>query len=306
MPKLGILGAIARQEWMTPIETGLQKGVHKAFTSGGETGAKLKNALHGTWLGHPLHVVLTDFPIGAWTAALVFDALDSIRGGEDFATAADGCVAIGLAAAVGAAVTGLTDWQDVDPPARRIGLTHGLMNIGGAALFTASLIQRRRDERGAGKGLALLGFIVATAAARLGGNLVYEQQLGVDHTSGQRMPEEFATVLPEGSLAEGEMKRVEHDGTRILLVRRGQRIFALAETCTHLGGPLAEGTLREDSVQCPWHGSRFALEDGRVLGGPAVHPAPCLEVRVRNGQIEVRREKKNRDEATPVENPKAA
>jgi len=75
----------------------------------------------------------------------------------------------------------------------------------------------------------------------------------------------------------------------ILLVRRGKRIFALAETCSHLGGPLSEGKLRGNSVQCPWHGSRFALEDGRVLDGPAVHPQPCLEARVRNGKIELRR-----------------
>jgi nitrite reductase/ring-hydroxylating ferredoxin subunit len=44
-----------------------------------------------------------------------------------------------------------------------------------------------------------------------------------------------------------------------------------------------------DSIQCPWHRSRFALEDGRVLDGPAVHPQPCLETRVRNGRIEVRK-----------------
>jgi len=72
-------------------------------------------------------------------------------------------------------------------------------------------------------------------------------------------------------------------------VRRGKHIFALAETCSHLGGPLAEGKLSGNTVQCPWHGSRFALEDGRVLDGPAVHPQPCLEARTRNGKIEVRK-----------------
>jgi nitrite reductase/ring-hydroxylating ferredoxin subunit len=63
---------------------------------------------------------------------------------------------------------------------------------------------------------------------------------------------------------------------------------ALAETCSHLGGPLAEGQLEGNSVRCPWHGSRFALKDGSVLDGPATHPQPCFETRIRNGQIEIR------------------
>ena len=62
----------------------------------------------------------------------------------------------------------------------------------------------------------------------------------------------------------------------------------MAETCSHFSGPLSEGKLVGDSVECPYHASRFALKDGRVLNGPAVHPQPCLEARARNGWIEVR------------------
>ena len=137
--------------------------------------------------------------------------------------------------------------------------------------------------------------MVATAAAYLGGHLVYEQGIGVDHTLGEALPEKFVPVSSESELADGELKRGEHDDVPILLVRRGKRIFALAEKCSHLGGPLSEGKLRDDSVQCPWHGSRFSLEDGRVLDGPAVHPQPCLEARVRNGKIEVRKFKSAED-----------
>jgi nitrite reductase/ring-hydroxylating ferredoxin subunit len=86
-----------------------------------------------------------------------------------------------------------------------------------------------------------------------------------------------------------------YQGTPILLVRRGQRLFAMAETCSHFSGPLSEGKLDGDSIVCPYHASRFALEDGRVLNGPAVHPQPCLEVRAREGQIEVRRPQARRD-----------
>lgn len=186
-------------------------------------------------------------------------------------------------------MAGLTDWSDTDPPARRIGLTHGLLNVGGVALFAGSLVARKRKSPGWGRTLSVLGYTVASLAARLGGNMVYEQRVGVDHTAGQSFPDDFVPVLAESELPEGSLRRVEYKGTPILLAKRDHRIYALAETCSHLGGPLSEGQFVDASVKCPWHGSRFALEDGRVLDGPAVHPQPCLEVRVRNGQIEVGR-----------------
>jgi nitrite reductase/ring-hydroxylating ferredoxin subunit/uncharacterized membrane protein len=284
-----IITGIARQDWLEPAEEGLQKLLHQSFANSGRGGQKIKNILHGTWLGHPLHVILTDVPIGAWTAGLVFDFLEVGSGRREFAAAADASITIGLVGAAGAAITGLTDWQDVDPPARRVGLVHGLLNLVGTSLFLASRVMRARNSRSAGRRLAILGYTVATAAAYLGGNLVFEQQIGVDHTSGQKLPEDFEAVLPDSELPEGKLKRAEHNGVPILLVRRGKHIFAMAETCSHLGGPLAEGKLSGNSVQCPWHGSRFALEDGRVLDGPAVHPQPCLESRVHNGKIEVRK-----------------
>jgi nitrite reductase/ring-hydroxylating ferredoxin subunit/uncharacterized membrane protein len=285
----GTIGVIARQEWLRPAEEKLQHALHKAFESAGPNGQKAKNALHGTWLGHPLHAALTDIPIGAWTAAMVFDVIDAVSGRKEFGVAADTALGLGIAGALAAAVAGLTDWQDTDPPARRIGLTHGLMNVGGVALFASSLVKRKQNSRASGRLLSALGYAVATAAARLGGNMVYEQRVGVDHTAGQMLPGDFVPVLAESELQDGALRRAQHNGVPILLVKRGNRIFALAETCSHMGGPLSEGKLVDGSVRCPWHCSRFALEDGRVLDGPAVHPQPCLEARVRNGQIEVRK-----------------
>ena len=283
----GLLGKIEEQEWLKPAEETLQKSIHKAFELPG--GRQAKNFLHGTWIGHPLHVILTDVPIGAWTAAIVFDALDSMSTRRQYRMAADASVTLGLVGAVGAAATGLTDWQDVDPPARRIGLMHGLLNVASVALFGTSLLARRRGGRNTGRALAALGYAVSVAAARLGGNLVYGQKIGVDHTSPEKLPDKFTPVLSESSVEEGKPARAEHDGTPILLVRRGSQIYALAETCSHLGGPLSEGKLDGDVIQCPWHGSRFSVRDGHVVDGPAVHPQPCLETRVRNGQIEVRK-----------------
>jgi nitrite reductase/ring-hydroxylating ferredoxin subunit/uncharacterized membrane protein len=240
-------------------------------------------------LAIPLHVILTDVPIGAWTAAIVFDALESMTGRRPYAVAADGAVAIGLIGAVGAATTGLTDWQDIDPPARRIGLVHGLLNIASAALFGGSLIARQRGSRSSGRNLAALGYAVSSMAAYLGGNLVYEQKIGVDHSAPENLPADFVRVAADSDVPPRKAVRMDHNGTPILLVRQGSEIFALAETCTHLGGPLSEGKLDEETITCPWHASRFSLRDGHVIDGPAVHPQPCLEVRVCDGQIEVRR-----------------
>ncbi|HET9165146.1 MAG TPA: DUF2231 domain-containing protein [Candidatus Angelobacter sp.] len=278
-----------------PLDEKIQKAIDKALYANGNPAAqKARNFLNGTWLGEPLHVVLKDVPIGAWTVAMVFDALEMINGRFEFATAADASIAIGLAGAAGAAVTGVTDWSDVDPPARRLGLTHGLLNIGATALFATSLILRRRKARNQGRGFAALGYALMAFASHLGGKLVYEQRVGVDRTAGQTFPEKFTAVLPESKLPENTPTRAMHQGVPILLVRRGERLFAMAETCSHFSGPLSEGKLEGDSIVCPYHASRFALEDGRVINGPAVHPQPCLEVRVRDGQIEVRKPRSER------------
>ena len=283
----GIIGRVTQQEWLKPAEEDLQGVIHRAFAFRG--GRLVKNFLHGTWIGHPLHVILTDVPIGAWTTAMVFDALDSMSHRRRYEVAADAAIALGLAGAVGAAATGLTDWQDIDPPARRIGLVHGLLNVASVVLFAGSLFARRRGNRTSGRGLAALGYAVSMVAARLGGNLVYGQKIGVDHTSSEKLPENFSGVISESALEEGKPTRTDYNGTPILLVRRGSETYALAETCSHLGGPLSEGKLDGDVIQCPWHGSRVSIRDGHVIDGPAVHPQPCLEARVRNGKVEVRK-----------------
>jgi nitrite reductase/ring-hydroxylating ferredoxin subunit/uncharacterized membrane protein len=281
------------QQFAFQFEEKLQKTLDKALYAGGSPVAqRLRNFLNGTWLGEPLHVVLTDVPVGAWTAAMVFDALSLSRSGREFTRAADASIAIGLAGAACAAATGVTDWSDVDPPARRTGLIHGLLNLSATALFATSFIQRKRRgskaSRAAGRLSATLGYAVMAYAAHLGGKLVYENRVGVDRTAGQPFPREFVAVLAESELAENKPARAMHNGVPILLVRRGARLFAMAETCSHFSGPLSEGKLDGDSIVCPLHNSRFALDDGRVLNGPAVHPQPCLEARARNGQIEVR------------------
>jgi nitrite reductase/ring-hydroxylating ferredoxin subunit/uncharacterized membrane protein len=283
-------GNVSKTEPEPSADEKLQKMLDKAlYANGNPEAQKLRNFLNGTWLGEPLHVVLTDLPIGAWTGAMVFDLVDLIVDRPEFALAADASIGIGLAGAAGAAITGITDWSDVDPPARRLGLVHGLVNVGGTALFAISLLLRSKKHRRSGRVASVLGYAVMSYAAHLGGKLVYEHRVGVDRTDGQVLPDKFVAVLPESQLADNKPTKAMVQGVPILLVRRAGRIFAMADTCSHFGGPLSDGKLVDNCIECPYHASRFDLEDGHVVNGPAVHPQPCLEVRTRDGQIEVRK-----------------
>jgi nitrite reductase/ring-hydroxylating ferredoxin subunit/uncharacterized membrane protein len=277
---------IDKQPWLESIAEVVQPAVAQALDS---AGPEVANVLHGTWLGHPLHAVLTDVPVGAWTAAALFDVLEQSTGRRFYGRSADAAITIGLVGAVAAALTGLADWSKIGGgKARRIGLTHALLNVTATALYTKSLSLRRNHSRSAGRQLGLLGFLVANASAYLGGHLVYREKIGVDHTADARPPKDFVAVLADAELPSNQLRRVDAGGMPVLLVRKDGQIHAIAETCAHLGGPLSEGKLDGDAVICPWHGSRYSLADGRVLGGPSAHAQPVLEVRVRDGQIEVR------------------
>ena len=271
----------------------LQPAVRASFDGLGAAGRPARNALHGSWLGHPLHPVLTDLPLGAWSATILLDAIDCDGGPlrTGLGRAADASLLLGLAGAAGAAVTGLADWSETDARPRRAGVAHAAMNVGATLLLAASWVARRNGNRSAGKGLALVGFFTSAAAAYIGGELVGPEQIGVDHSSGKEYPEKFVDALDEAELKEGEMKRVDPGGKNapILLVRKDGDYFALAETCAHLGGPLAEGKLDGRCVVCPWHASTFDLETGDVVRGPAAFPQPRMEVRVRAGKIQVKR-----------------
>jgi nitrite reductase/ring-hydroxylating ferredoxin subunit/uncharacterized membrane protein len=281
------LDTIARQPWIEPLAEPLSAAVHGAYDAAGETGRRLKNAAHGTWLGHPLHSALTDVPVGAWMTAVVLDAAEGYTGDRGYGRAADVAIGFGLAGAAGAAVTGLTDWSETDGDAKRRGLVHGLVNITATTLFATSLALRRSGERPAGRAFSIAGFLTVCAGAYIGGTLVYDKRIGVTHAE-EPDADSFVPVLASHELAEGDKRKVTVGGTDVMVARQHGRVCALAEHCSHLGGPLSEGTLKDGSIVCPWHGSEFGLDDGRVINGPATHPQPRVEAREQNGQIELR------------------
>jgi nitrite reductase/ring-hydroxylating ferredoxin subunit/uncharacterized membrane protein len=265
----------------------LQSLIRTAVEQGGPAARRLKNWLHGTWLGHPLHPALTDVPIGAWTVAFLLDVV----GAEE---QADAAMTIGALAAVPTALAGAADWSDMDPPARRVGLVHALLNTFGLSCIIASLFARRNDNRALGVGLSTAGLSVASFSAWLGGSLVYREGIGVSHNAFEPGVDEFQPVLSADSLEPGKLTYAElnTDGGRVPLVlyKSGASIYALSNVCSHLGGPLAEGKVVDGNcVECPWHASQFRLSDGTVRQGPASVPQPLFETRVSGGQIEVRR-----------------
>jgi nitrite reductase/ring-hydroxylating ferredoxin subunit/uncharacterized membrane protein len=283
-----LIEAIEQQDFLDKSSEAIQPAVSNVFKAAGSSGQEVKNFLHGTWLGHPLHPPLTDVPLGAWTTALALDAVKAVTGRREFGRGADIAVAVGVVGAVAAAVTGVTDWSATNGRARKMGLAHGLLNLSATCLYITSMLLRPRKKfRRAGIRFSLLGYLVSGFAAYIGGHLVYGEKIGVNHAA-QDLPKEFVPVLPEAELHEGGMKSADANGTQVCVVRRGGKIYALANLCSHLGGPLSEGILEGDIVGCPWHGSRFSICDGKVVDGPATFPQPKLETRIWNGQIEVR------------------
>ena len=291
-----LIDTLAEPKWLDAVADAVQPAIVKTFEAGGKTGQEIKNFLHGVWLGHPLHPVITDVPIGSWTAAAVLDGLE-LLGKNKYEKGADVAIGLGLLGAVGSAVSGLTDWTGTSQKARKIGLVHALLNVGATALYTTSyFLRKQKHTRKTAIGLAMLGYGVASLSAYLGGHLVYDKQVGVDHNlQFVDYPQNFVAVLPEGELAENSMRCVKAGEVPVLLARKNGEVFAIAHTCSHMGGPLSEGDLLDDAcVRCPWHGSVFSLQDGSVIDGPATIPQPKFDVRINNGQIEVKLAKDER------------
>jgi nitrite reductase/ring-hydroxylating ferredoxin subunit/uncharacterized membrane protein len=242
-----------------------------------------RDFLYGTWLGHSLHAAVITVPVGSWSATMVFDVMGEKR-------AADLSLGLGLVGAAGAAVTGAAQWQDTtnEEAPRRLGALHALMNVAATTLMAGSWVLRQQGRRGAGVTLSTLGLGINLASAWLGGELAYELGIGVNHAAFEKPPSKWTDVAAVRGLADGKPRRVDVDGTPVLLLRQGDRIRAIGATCPHLGGPLDEGPIEGDTVTCPWHGSVFCLDDGALIHGPAMTPVAAYEVRVEGGRVAIR------------------
>jgi nitrite reductase/ring-hydroxylating ferredoxin subunit len=241
----------------------------------------IRDVLDGVWLGTPLHPALTDVPLGAWTAAAALDVVGS--------EAADDALAVGVLAALPAALTGLNDWSHLKGEPERLGVRHAVLNSAALALNLGSLALRRNGYRGAARVLSGVAFLGTLYSAHLGGRLSFGLGVRVNHTAFEHPRDRFAPVIDEKDLDGGGLHRVELEGEAVVvaLCEDGE-VCAISAICSHMGGPLDEGKRDGDTVVCPWHGSRFDLRTGAVEHGPAVFPQPRYETRIRAGKVEIR------------------
>ena len=266
--------------WLDKPAAALHQACEPVF---GERGIPLlKDALYGTWLGHPLHPAVTDVPVGCWTSSLILDIAGMEKG-------ADITLKVGTIGALGAALTGIAQWHDVQnlEEPRRLGTLHAMLNITATTLYGASWVLRSRGARPAGIALSLTGYGLASVSAMLGGDLSYRLGIGVSRVAFDEPSTDWRDALPLDDLVDGALTRVEVDGEAIVLLREGESIVAASATCTHVGGPLDEGERNGTCVTCPWHGSEFDLSDGRVLHGPATSPLHAYKTRVDNGTVQI-------------------
>src|SRR5918998_1623395 len=136
----------------------------------------LKDLLHGTWLGHPLHPVLVQVPVGSWTSAGLLDAIPPLR------PAATVLIGTGVAAAVPAAMSGAADWSEQGIGVRRLGALHAMGNTVALGLYVGSLVARARGRGGLGRVLSYAGLGIGTCS-HLSGPLyegAVEQVRGTD------------------------------------------------------------------------------------------------------------------------------
>jgi nitrite reductase/ring-hydroxylating ferredoxin subunit/uncharacterized membrane protein len=246
----------------------------------------LKDFLNGTWLGHPLHAVLTDAPIGIFTAVILLDLLDQ-------RIAADVTLVLGVLAMAAAAVAGLADYTDTDETPRTRATLHATLMVVALLVYLASLAVRATGpaDRAVPIALSIVGFIIVSAGAYVGGEVAYVFGNMINRHAWRGAGTKWLPLqMPaDGELPEGTPTKAKLGINNLVLVRQGETIFALHDQCAHAGGPLSEGSIVEGCIECPWHGSRYQLTDGHLRRGPSVYDQPAYEVRRSEAGWEARR-----------------
>lgn len=278
-----LVGKLERAAFLDPVSSAVTAGVDAVLPKG-----KVKDTLHGRPLGHAAHPLMVTAPIGLWTGALLLDLTAGPAGRE----AAKRLVGAGVLLVVPTAAAGLADWSELGEFQRpkRVGLAHATANATTAALYGASWLARRRGDHRRGRNLALLGAAGLSVGGYLGGHLSYAQGVGVNRNADDpKEPRDWTDAVADAAIAEGELQRVMVDGQPVVVIRRAGTVYAMGAVCSHYGAPLDKGEVDDDGcLVCPWHTSRFRLEDGSVARGPATSGQTSYEVRRRGDRLELR------------------
>jgi nitrite reductase/ring-hydroxylating ferredoxin subunit/uncharacterized membrane protein len=250
----------------------------------------IKDLLDGTWLGHPVHGAMTDLPIGALLLAVILDIV-----GQN--AAADIAIAATILFMLGAAVTGAADYADTDGTARTRATLHATLMVVALVILLVSLGLRAGGDanRTVAIALGIVAFLIVSAGAFVGGDVVYVFGNMVNRHAFRGAGTKWIRLDVGGTtdlmqLPEATPTKAKAGINDLVLVRSGDTVNALHAVCAHAGGPLAEGTVVDGCIECPWHASRFRLSDGRLRRGPSVYDQPAYEIRpAETGGYEVRR-----------------
>ena len=249
----------------------------------------LRDLLIGRWLGHPLHAVLTDAPIGILFLVIVFDTVGMPK-------AAGWALVVGILAMLGAALAGFADYADTDGKARERATLHSSLMLLALLGYIISLVMRlpapgNQLFAASDAGpiwVSITSFLILSCGAYVGGDVVYVLGNMVSRhafrgTGTKWIALEPAELAADGSIPEGKPVKAKLGINQLVLVRQGETILALHDTCAHAGGPLNEGRVVDGTIECPWHASRYELANGHVVRGPSVYDQPAYEVRDREG-----------------------
>jgi nitrite reductase/ring-hydroxylating ferredoxin subunit/uncharacterized membrane protein len=250
----------------------------------------VKDFLNGTWLGHPLHPAATDIPIGALLLTVILDVAGQ-------PAAADIALVATILFMLAAAVSGAADYVDTESTTRTRATTHATLMVVALLLLLLSLLIRATGptDRAIPIALSLIAFLIVTAGAYVGGDVVFVFGNMVSRHAFRGAGTKWikldtGDVTDLATLPEATPTKAKAGINDLVLVRMGDTVHALHAVCAHAGGPLPQGTIVDGCLQCPWHGARYRLTDGHVRRGPSVYDQPVYEIRPADaGGYEVRR-----------------
>jgi nitrite reductase/ring-hydroxylating ferredoxin subunit len=250
----------------------------------------IKDLLHGRWLGHPLHAASTDLPIGLLLGTVILDLVGQPG-------AADIVLIATIVTMLLSALSGAADYVDTRGTALTRATLHSTLMVVALLVLIVSAVMRggAGTERTIPVALSIVGFLLVNAGAFVGGDVVFALGNMVSRhafrgAGTKWVPLETGDVTDLATLTEATPTKMRAGINDLLVVRIGTTIHAMHNVCAHAGGPLAEGTIVDGCIECPWHGSRFRLTDGLARRGPTVYDQPSYELRAaESGGYEVRR-----------------
>jgi nitrite reductase/ring-hydroxylating ferredoxin subunit/uncharacterized membrane protein len=250
----------------------------------------IRDLLNGRWLGHPLHAASTDIPIGMLLGSVILDLIGQ-------PTAADVTLVATIVFMLFSALSGLADYSETQGTALTRATLHAtLMTTALVVLIVSALLRTGAPaDRTVPIALSIVGFLIVTAGAFVGGDVAYVFGNMVSRHAFRGAGTKWVSldtgdVTDLAQLAEATPTKMRAGSNDLLVVRMGDQIHALHAVCAHAGGPLPEGRLVDGCIECPWHFSRFRLTDGSARRGPTVYDQPAYEIRsAEGGGYEVRR-----------------